>query len=456
VLVYGEVLAKGRVSDEAEYHRRVEALDSKALATLIYTSGTTGHPKGVMLSHRNLTWTTRQLSTCADMRPDEVMLSYLPLSHIAEQVCSIHAPILLGMQVYFARSFEHVPEALRQVRPTIFFGVPRVWEKFRAKAEGAMEKAPTSQKRALKWARRVASTYHAAQLSGSQAGAPVTAQYQLARRVVFQALKEKIGFGRTRIFATSAAPIGKDVLDFFASIDMVLHEVYGQSEVTGPTTVNTQEATRLGTLGRPMNGVSVRIADDGEILVQGENVCLGYYKDPAATAELIQDGWLHSGDVGELDPQGYLRITGRKKEIIVTSGGKKTPPAGIEALLREIQPLGNAMVVGDNRNYLVAILALEPEAAAAMAQARGWPQSLEALAKDARLLSHLKSEIESKVNARLSKFETVKKFAVLPHDFTIEGGELTSTMKVRRKIVEQKYRELIDGLYGESSASDAA
>jgi long-chain acyl-CoA synthetase len=357
--------------------------------------------------------------------------------------------------VYFARSFEAVPQHLKDVRPTIFFGVPRVWEKFKAKAESSMEQAKPAQRRVLAWARGVASRWHESHLAGRGTSARLDAQLLLARRLVFSKLKTRIGFERTRIFATSAAPIGKEVLDFFASIDIVLREVYGQSEVTGPTTVNTETATRLGSLGRPMNGVEVRIAGDGEILVRGENLCLGYYKDPVATSELIVNGWLHSGDVGELDAQGFLRITGRKKEIIVTSGGKKTPPAGLEALLKQISPLGNAMVVGDNKNYLVALLAIEPEQAAPLCAAKGWPTALPELVQHAGFLEHLRAEIEARVNAKTSRFEHIRKFAVLPHDFTIEGGELTSTLKVRRKVVAQKYATLIDGLYAETTIEAA-
>lgn len=451
VLTYAQVLERGSKADPAEYDRRVAALAPKDLATLIYTSGTTGNPKGVMLTHRNLTWTSVQLSTCARIGDDEVMLSYLPLSHIAEQVCSIHIPILLGVQVYFAQSFEKVGEHLREVRPTIFFGVPRVWEKFKAKAEGSMAALPAPRQKVLAWARRVAARAHGAKLSGNMPGAALLAQYKLAQRLVFAPLKSRIGFDRTRIFATSAAPIAKEVLDFFASIDIVLREVYGQSEVTGPTTVNTEGATRLGTLGRPMAGVEVRIAQDGEILVRGENVSLGYYKEPQATAELIQHGWLRSGDLGELDPEGYLRVTGRKKEIIVTKGGKKTSPSGIEAMLKDIAPVGNALVVGDDRNYLVALLALDPEAAAAVAAAHRWPSRLPELARHDAFRAWLEQQIEERVNQKLSRFETIKKFEVLPHDFTIEGGELTSTLKVRRKVAEKKYQTTIERLYAEPS-----
>jgi long-chain acyl-CoA synthetase len=279
------------------------------------------------------------------------------------------------------------------------------------------------------------------------------AQYRLAKRLVVDPLKARIGFDRCNVFATSAAPIGRDVLEFFASVDMVLREVYGQSEVTGPTTVNTQLYTRLGSLGKPMPGVEVRIAEDGEILARGANVCLGYFKEPAATAELIDSaGWLHSGDVGELDQEGYLRVTGRKKEIIVTSGGKKTAPANIETMLKSIDPIGNALVVGDNRNYLVALLAPDPEKTGAFGSSRNWPTTPSGLAAHEPFRRYLLEKIEAEVNPRLSKFETVKKIDVLPHDFTIDGGELTSTMKVRRKVCAEKYQARIEALYAEGSA----
>jgi long-chain acyl-CoA synthetase len=314
-------------------------------------------------------------------------------------------------------------------------------------------------KRLVAWARDVTLRYQNIALAGLSMPLPLAAQYALAKQLVHGKLKERIGFDRCKVFATSAAPIGRDVLDFFASVDMVLREVYGQSEVTGPTTVNTQQHTRLGSLGRPMPGIEVRIADDGEILARGKNMCMGYFKDPVATAELIDsEGWLHSGDVGELDAEGFLRVTGRKKEIIVTSGGKKTAPSNIEAMLKAIEPLGNAMVVGDNRNYLVAILAPDPEKTAAFGAARGWPATPSGLAGHDGFRQYLHEKIEREVNSRLSKFETVKKFDVLPHDFTIDGGELTSTLKVRRKVCAEKYKARIEAMYAEGAApvKDAA
>lgn len=458
VRTFAEVVALGAAGSDAEYWARFERLKSEALATLIYTSGTTGHPKGVMISHHNIVWTVEHLLACGDFGAEDVLLSYLPLSHIAEQMASIYVPIMRGYQLYFAESFEALPQNLREARPTLFFGVPRVWEKFKARAEARMAELKGPKKRLVDWARGVTLRYQGVVLAGEAMPLRLEAQYRLACRLVTAPLKARIGFDRCNVFATSAAPIGRDVLDFFASVDMVLREVYGQSEVTGPTTVNTQAHTRLGSLGRPMPGMEVRIADDGEILARGKNVCLGYFKEPGATAELIDaEGWLHSGDVGELDGDGFLRVTGRKKEIIVTSGGKKTAPANIEGMLKAIDPIGNALVVGDNRNYLVAILAPDPEKTEKFGASRGWPTTPSGLAAHEPFRRWLVETIDRDVNSRLSKFETVKKIDVLPHDFTIDGGELTSTLKVRRKVCAEKYRARIEALYAEpGTAKDAA
>jgi long-chain acyl-CoA synthetase len=454
---FDQVLELGAQASDAEYWARVERLEPKDLATLIYTSGTTGHPKGVMISHHNIVWTADHLLQCGDFGDDEVMLSYLPLSHIAEQMVSIYIPISKGHQLYFAESFEKVPEDLRRVRPTVFLAVPRVWEKFKARAEGRMADVKGPRKRLLEWARMATLRYHQHLLDARALPLALGGQYALARRLVMEPLKARIGLDRCNVLITSAAPIGRDVLDFFASVDMVLREVYGQSEATGPTTVNTQRHTRLGSLGRPMPGVEVRIAEDGEILVRGENVCMGYFKEPASTAELIDPGgWLHSGDLGELDADGYLRVTGRKKEIIVTSGGKKTAPANIEAMLKAIEPIGNALVVGDNKNYLVALLAPDPEKTEAFAAPRGWPKTPAGLAAHEPFRRYLMERIDREVNVRLSKFETVKKIDVLPSDFTIEGGELTSTLKVRRKVCAEKYKGRIEALYEGAGASTEA
>ncbi len=455
VLRYSEVLDKGTGADEGPYWERVNALEPAALATLIYTSGTTGNPKGVMLSHRNLVWTAERLLQAVSFKAEQPrMLSYLPLSHIAEQMLSLHAPLMLGGQVYFADSLESVPQNLREVRPTFFFGVPRVWEKFKAKAEEGMRSQPAVRQKVLSWARGVATEYHTLTLRHEKVPLALEAQYQLARRLVFTPLHTRIGFEQAEFFSVGAAPVSREVLDFFASIDIVIREVWGMSELSGPATLNITEATRLGSVGRPLVGVEVRIAEDGEILVRGGLVCMGYYKEPGATAELLEGGWLHTGDVGHLDGEGYAHITGRKKEIIVTSGGKKTPPATLEGLLKGVEPVSQAVVIGDRRHYLVALLTLDAEKARALAREKGWPEDPAVLAQDPRLRKHLDEAIARDVNPKVARFETIKRFAVLPEDFTVEKGELTPTLKVRRMVVEKRYAPVIESLYAEGGASE--
>ncbi|WP_309243001.1 AMP-dependent synthetase/ligase [Hyalangium versicolor] len=455
VLRYVDVLELGTGADEGPYWERVNALRTDGLATLIYTSGTTGNPKGVMLSHHNLVWTTEKLIQAVHFGEERRLLSYLPLSHIAEQVLSIHGPLLLGGQVFFAESFDSVPQNLKEVRPTFFFGVPRVYEKFKAKAEEGFRAQPALRQKVVAWARGVATQYHTLALRHEKVPVLLEAQYQLARKLVFAPLHERIGFDKVEYFSVGAAPIGKDVLDFFASLDLILREVWGMSELTGPGTLNTVEATQLGSIGRPMVGVEVRIAEDGEILVKGGNVCQGYYREAAATAQLLEDGWLHTGDVGMLDGEGFAHITGRKKEIIVTSGGKKTAPATIEALLKGISPVSQAVVIGDRRNYLVALLTLEAEAAKKLAREKGWPEDVQALASDPRLRQYLEQAIERDVNPLLARFETIKRISILPRDFSIDEGEMTPTLKVRRTAVEKKYASVIDALYAEGAAHSA-
>jgi long-chain acyl-CoA synthetase len=452
VLRYTDVMEKGTGVDEGPYWERVNALEKDALGTLIYTSGTTGHPKGVMLSHHNIVWTTEKLLQVVSFGADaRRVLSYLPLSHIAEQVLSLYGPLMMGAQVYFAESMETVPRDLKEVRPTFFFGVPRVWEKFKAKAEEGFRAQPPLRQKILAWARGVATEYHTLALRHEKVPVTLEVQYQLARKLVFTKLHQRIGFDAVEFFSVGAAPIGREVLDFFASIDIVIREVWGMSELTGPGTINIIGATRLGSVGRPLVGVEVRIAEDGEVLVRGGNVCMGYFKEPGATAELLQDGWLHTGDVGVLDGEGFTHITGRKKEIIVTSGGKKTAPSNIETMLKGLSPVSQAVVIGERRNYLVALLTLDAEKARALAKENGWPEEIGTLASDPRLRAHLEQVIEREVNPKLARFETIKRIAILPEDFSVESGEMTPTLKVRRTAVEKKHAALIESLYSEGA-----
>ena len=399
-----------------------------ALATLIYTSGTTGPPKGVMLTHDNLAWTGTQAVDLFAITSDDSTLSYLPLSHIAEQVFSIHAAATAGYPVWFARSIERLRSDLAEVRPTVFFGVPRVWEGIVRGVRSEVRKLDGPKGALAKWAMDAARVYHDRSLS-SRADLISGTTYEAARRLVTDQIKRRIGLDRTRLALSGAAPIDPEVLDELTAIDLVVREVYGQSEDTGPTTINVPGATRIGSVGRPWPGTDVMLADDGEVLVRGRNVFAGYLGDAAATTAVLRDGWMHSGDVGVFDDDGYLTITGRKKEIIVTSGGKNIAPKPIEELLKRSAPIGEAVVVGDGRDYLSALIVVDD----------AYDGELDA--RDA-----VEDAIMG-VNERLARVERIKRFDILPRPLTMEDGELTPTLKVKRSVVAEHFADRIAALY---------
>jgi len=429
---------------------RFDSLEDGDLATLIYTSGTTGPPKGVMLSHQNLAWTAQMVNEAAGdiVGANDCVVSYLPLSHIAEQMFSIHLPATYGFPIWFAGSVDKLKETLVAARPTIFLAVPRVWEKFKAALEGKLAEATGLKSRIVRWARAIGSKAGPIILEHGALSGALGVQYRLADKLFYSKLTGQLGLDRLKLPVSGAAPIGADVLGFFQSCGILIHEVYGQSEDTGPTTFNQPipGQRRLGTVGVPFPGVDVRIADDGEICVRGPNVFLGYYKNPEATAEALIDGWLHSGDIGEFDADGFLRITDRKKDLIITAGGKNVAPQNIEKLLRGIEGIGQAVVVGDRRKYLSCLLTIDEESMPAMAKNRGWPGEAKDLVQDASFLSHVQAGVD-KANTELARYEQIKRFQVLPLDFTVEGGELTPTQKVKRKVVQTKYEAAVESLY---------
>ncbi|MCA9636551.1 MAG: long-chain fatty acid--CoA ligase, partial [Myxococcales bacterium] len=445
VMTWEQFMAAGEgVSDEI-VNERLAALEPRGLATLIYTSGTTGPPKGVMLCHENLTWTTDCAAQLVQPTPSDCSLSYLPLSHIAEQMFTIHVPISAGMSVYFAESIERLPDNLKEVQPTVFFGVPRIWEKFHAGISGKLALATGVKKLLVTWAMGVGEAVNRGRMAGrGEPGGLLGLQYALAGKLIFSKLKPAVGLGRARVCVSGAAPISREVLEFFAKLDIVVLEVYGQSEDTGPTSFNRPERFRFGTVGPALPGVEVKIAADEEIVVRGPNVFLGYYKEPQATAETLIDGWLHSGDLGAFDEDGFLKITGRKKEIIVTAGGKNVAPKNIEAALKNHPLINEAVVIGDRRKYLTVLVTLDPDAGAAFAKEKG------IAAGDLPEHADLRAEVQRAVdeaNKELARVEQIKKFTVLPRNLTIEDGELTPTLKVKRKKVHEKWSHAIEAMY---------
>ncbi len=446
-LSWEEFLAKGDEVDESVVDERLNSLTRDQLSTLIYTSGTTGPPKGVMLSHDNVAWTADQSSALFDLNPSDSVLSYLPLSHIAEQVFTIHTAVSVGYSVYYAESGLKVADNLKEVQPTLIFGVPRVWERFYAGVNAKLNESTGVRAKIAAWARSVGTEVTNQRNAGREISGLLAFKYNLASKLIFSKVKEAIGLGRMRLAVSGAAPIAAEILEFFGSLDVLICEVYGQSEDTGPTTMNHFGATKFGTVGPAFPGVEVKLADDDEILVKGRNVFMGYYKNPAATATDLKDGWLHSGDLGSIDKDGFISIIGRKKEIIITSGGKNVAPKNIEAALKNLELVGQAVVIGEQRRFLTALLTMEPAAAQRFAAANGLGG--ESLHDHPKVREHLQKEIDEKVNSLFARVEHVRNFTVLPRDFTVEDGELTPTFKIKRRIVNENFSDEIEGLYAE-------
>ncbi len=443
VMSWEDFNAAGADVPSEQLDARIAALELDQLATLIYTSGTTGPPKGVMLTHDNLVWTANQAIHAAGLGKDDSSVSYLPLSHIAEQVFSVHGPAASGWAVYYAESIENLAENLKEVQPTVFFAVPRVWERFHAGVTAELAKATGVKAKIAEWAMGVATKTTELRNHGKEPSGMLAARYKVADKLVLSKVKHALGLSQTNILITAAAPISVDLLEFFGSLDLRIQEVYGQSEDTGPTTFNLADAIRYGSGGRAFPGTEVRIAADGEILASGRHVFAGYYKDPEATAETLVDGWLHSGDLGEIDDEGFVWITGRKKDIIITAGGKNIAPSPLEGGLKNHDLISEAVVIGDRRKFLSVLVTLDEEAS----ERYMLENSLTGAAYES---PEVKAEIQEAIdelNTGFARVEQLKKFSILPRQLSIEGGELTPTLKVKRSMVSDHFADVIDGMY---------
>ena len=438
-------LACAEETTEAELDARIAAIEMEQLASLIYTSGTTGPPKAVMLSHKNLASTARNGQELFKLTPNEVLLSYLPLSHIAEQMFTIHTAATVGFPIYYAESLTKLPDNLREVQPTVFFGVPGVWERFRNRVSERLGESHGAKKKIADGAQAVGRDVVASRNQGKEPSGALAAKHRLADRLVFSKVKPLLGFSRTRVAVSGAAAIDKSILEFFSGLDVTIYEVYGQSEGCGPTTFNRPGATKLGTTGQPWPGSEVKLGPDGEILLRGPNVFMGYYKDAAATQDTLIDGWLHSGDLGRFDEDGYLTIVGRKKDIIITSGGKNIAPRNIEAALKNLELVGDAVLVGEGRKYLCALLTLDPEKAERYAEANGIEGA--ELHKHPKIIEAIQADIDENVNPQFARVEQVRKFTLLSRPFSIEGGEMTPTLKLKRKVICDVHVEEIEAMY---------
>ncbi|HEY6557634.1 MAG TPA: long-chain fatty acid--CoA ligase [Polyangiaceae bacterium] len=423
------------------------------LAILVYTSGTTGPPKGVMLSHRNIVWACRCLDGVLAPTDTDEYLSFLPLCHIAERTITVFNQVVNGSVVSFAETLDTVRDNLAEVRPHVFFAVPRIWEKLYNAVELKMRDSAWSKRRAYTWALEVGRLAAEARQRAADAGAssePTGAlgfQHAVADVAVLRPLREKLGLDRVRYALSGAAPISPEVIAFFQAIGVPLVEGYGMTESTAIISTNSVGFQPPGTVGRPVPGLEVKLADDGEILVRSPGVMLGYFGDDAATQEALAEGYLHTGDIGEFDAHGRLRITDRKKDLIITAGGKNIAPQYIESKLRMSPYVHDAVVVGDRRKYITALVILDEDNLVAWAQAQRVQFGAYAeLARSDAVTKLIGDEVET-VNATLTHVEAVKQFRVLDRPLSRDEGELTPTLKVRRNIVEKKYQALIDAMY---------
>lgn len=450
VITFAELLEIGRKSlenDSMVFTRHADSVKPGDIAVLIYTSGTTGRPKGAMLTHANLIWMGRAITSDNPMYDRDEVLSFLPLCHIFEQLFSILGHITVGYTVNFIENLETVTDNMIEVSPTVGHAVPRIWEKYYSAIMIRMADATWFKRLVFGLALKIGRQRTGLIMNFEPVPAHLRILYALACFIVFRKLKERLGFDRIRVAYSGAAPIAPDVLVFFQAIGVNLIEGYGQTEGTGVTCISPMGRIKFGTVGPALNGIAIRIAQDGEILVKSPAVFRGYFKDPEATAATIKDGWLYSGDVGEIDDDGYLRITDRKKDIIVTAGGKNITPQYIENKLKASIYINDAVIIGDKRKFISCLIMIDEDNVVKYAQDHKVQFSTyRDLTQDAAIRQLIGQEVGF-VNESLSRVEQVKKFTILPKKLYEEDGEITPTMKVKRKFVNEAFADLIDAMY---------
>ncbi|GAA4035615.1 long-chain fatty acid--CoA ligase [Allokutzneria multivorans] len=445
VLSLDDVIALGRSSEPDAYERAVAAITPDQLATLIYTSGTTGRPKGVELTHDNWLYIAEAVDPLDLMRPDDLHLLWLPMSHVFGKAIEI-AVINGGTPTAVDGVVDRIAANMAELRPTVLGAAPRVFEKIyntvlaTVRAEGGVKL------KLFRWARGVGLRHAANRRAGRSSPLWLRVRFAIADKLVFTKLRARFG-GRVRYFVSGSAPLSPEIGEFFDAAGLQIREGYGLTETSAASFLARPEELRFGVIGRPLPGTEVRIADDGEVLIKGRGVMRGYRGLPEATAAALEDGWLRTGDIGEFDERGRLRITDRKKELIKTSGGKYVAPQAIEGKIKTACPyVANALVHGDRRNFCVALVTLDPDLVAKWAGARGLSADMAELTPNPELRAAVQEGVDA-VNATLARHETIKAFAILGDDFTVERGELTPSMKMRRRVIEQHYADLLDGFY---------
>ncbi len=440
-----DLAARGAGRSDAEWEERYSSVQPSDICTFIYTSGTTGPPKGCVISHGNYRSMLDMVISVNAIDADGTTYLFLPLAHSFALLIQLGSFALGATLAYWERDPLKIVPNLSEVKPTYFPSVPRIFEKIHGAAVANAEKAGGLKKAIFDWSIRTGAKVRELERQGKEPGFLLKAQHDFADKQVLSKIRAIFG-GKLEQAVSGAAPINPDILRFFDAAGVLVLEGWGMTETSTAATIATPEEFRFGTIGKPFPGVEIKIADDGEILVKGPNVFQGYYKNEEATRETIVDGWLHTGDVGEIDPDGFIKITGRKKDIIITAGGKNITPANLEAEIKQHPLVSQCVVIGDRRPYLVALVTLDPETAAAYAKEEGLPDDVAALATNEKVHASIQAHLDQ-VNEKFARVEQVKKFHILPQDLSQEGGELTPTMKVKRNVVADKYAGEVEGLY---------
>ena len=442
-----DLAARGAGRPDSEWEERYSSVEPSDICTFIYTSGTTGPPKGCVISHGNYRAMLDMVISVGAIDAEGTTYLFLPLAHSFALLIQLGSFALGATLAYWERDPLKIVPNLSEVKPTYFPSVPRIFEKIHGAAISNAEKAGGLKKAIFDWAIKIGSKVRELERQGKEPGPLLKRQYDFADKQVLSKIRAIFG-GNLKQAVSGAAPINPDILRFFDAAGVLVLEGWGMTETSTAATIATEEDFKFGTIGKPFPGVEIKIADDGEILVKGPNVFQGYYKNPEATAETIVDGWLHTGDIGEIDSDGFIKITGRKKDIIITAGGKNITPANLEAEIKQHPLVSQCVVIGDRRPYLVALVTLDPETSAAYAKEEGLSSDLAELATDEKVRASIQAHLDQ-VNEKFARVEQVKKFEILPQDLSQEGGELTPTMKVKRNVVADKYAGEVEKLYGE-------
>ena len=419
---------------------------------LIYTSGTTGRPKGAMLSHANLVAAMHLYAGAFAQHADDERMCFLPLCHVAERVVGVYTAFLTGTRLNFVENPETVPENVREIAPTVFGAVPRIWEKFYSVVLIRVREASRLQQLAYQVAIGIGYKVAGLREEGKPVPAYLSAAFWLARVLVLDNIRKAMGAHRARLLITGAAPISPDLLRWYAALGLEMVEVWGQTEFGGISTTNPIGRTKPGSIGKPLPQTEVKVSPEGELLVRSPSVFMGYLNQPEKTAETLRDGWLHTGDVGRMDNEGYFYITDRMKDIIITAGGKNITPSEIENQLKFSPYITDAVVIGDRRAYLTALIMIDHENVEKFAQDNSIPFSnYMSLCRRPEILELIEAEI-AKVNQKFARVENIRKFRLIEQKLTAEDEELTPTMKLKRKLVNEKYRDLIDQMYAREAA----